>query len=270
MIMNFDLILVWKSRISRAGALLFCLFLISLADGGVAYLRQPFNGFSVIPGDSVMLTGPMAPGVYAVEGMNFETSSPLVLISIDEVISGFWMGGKMWRGTIVLSPEIAPGSYSVSVFGKEDGKRVRANSFKFIVYKDRETRIASSKSIIQRYSGVSPLVPAGFFLLMGLLASACLYLISGKEDRLRASRGEAEVFLVKTGERGDLIYFGLGRIHGVDIGHELLVMDSTGRSVDRIRVESVSDTDAAAITVVHSEIRPGWIVKRIDPCHNVR
>ncbi|HIJ68631.1 MAG TPA: hypothetical protein HPP57_03905, partial [Deltaproteobacteria bacterium] len=118
--MDLDGIGAWKNRISLTGAVLCCLFTIAVIDGGVWYLRQPFNSLRLLPGESVNLTGPMAPGVGAVDGMGFETDSAAVFVSFEEVISGFWMGARMWRGRIYLSPEIVAGDYVVSVFGKED------------------------------------------------------------------------------------------------------------------------------------------------------
>jgi len=261
--MDLDGIGAWKNRISLTGAVLCCLFTIAVIDGGVWYLRQPFNSLRLLPGESVNLTGPMAPGVGAIDGMGFETGSTAVFVSLEEVISGFWMGARMWRGRIYLSPEIVAGDYVVSVFGKEDRKRVGANTFHLMVYKDREAYLAASNSLILRYSGLSPWVAAGFFFSMALLTCVWLYVMSGKKDRLMARQGEAEVFLVRGDETGVSIYFGLGRIDGIKRGSELLLLDSKRRPLGQIRVETVSDTDAVAKVDALSEVRPGCLVKRI-------
>lgn len=261
--MDLDGIGAWKNRISLTGAVLCCLFTIAVIDGGVWYLRQPFNSLRLLPGESVNLTGPMAPGVGAVDGMGFETDSAAVFVSFEEVISGFWMGARMWRGRIYLSPEIVAGDYVVSVFGKEDRKRVGANTFHLMVYKDREAYLAASNSLILRYSGLSPWVAAGLFFSMALLTCVWLYVMSGKKDRLMARQGEAEVFLVRGDETGVSIYFGLGRIHGIERGSVLLLLNSKRRPLGQIRVETVSDTDAVAKVDALIEVRPGCLVKRI-------
>ena len=261
--MDLDGIGAWKDRISLAGALLCCLFIISVIDGGVWYLRQPINSLRLLPGESVNLTGPMAPGVGSIDGMGFETGSADVFVSLEEAISGFWLGTRMWRGRINLSPEIVAGDYLVSVFGKEDQKRVGANTFHLMVYKDREAYLAASNSLILRYSGLSPWVAAGLFFSMALLTCVWLYVMSGKKDRLMARQGEAEVFLVRGDETGVSIYFGLGRIDGIKRGSELLLLDSKRRPLGQIRVETVSDTDAVAKVDALSEVRPGCLVKRI-------
>jgi hypothetical protein len=259
---ELDRTIAWKDRISLAGAVLCCLFIISIIDGGVDHLRRPSNSFRLLPGESLKLTGPMAPEVGTVDGMDFETNSPAVYVFLREVISGFWLGTRMWRGRVDLSPEIVPGDYIVTVFGKEDQKRVGANTFHLIVYKDREARLDASNSIIERYSGVSPWVGAGIFFSATLLTCLCLYVISGKKDRLMALRGEAEVFHVQKDETGVSIYFGLGSNHGLERGSELVLLDAKGRPLGQIRVETVSDTDAMAKVDPLIEVSPGCLVKK--------
>ncbi|MGA2401017.1 MAG: hypothetical protein ABSG91_04830 [Syntrophobacteraceae bacterium] len=260
--MDLERITAWKNRIGLAGAALCCLFVISAIDGGVQYLRQPLNFLRLLPGESIKLTGPMAPGVRSIDGMEFETDSPAVSMSLEEVISGYWMGARMWRGRIDLSAHIVPGTYIVSVFGKEDRKRVGANTFQVTVYNDRASYLAGSKSLIMRYSGVSPWMAAGFFFSMVLLACMCLYLVSGKKDRLMAEQGEAEVFHVTRDETGISIYFGLGRLHGIERGLELQLLDSKRRPLGQVKVESVSDTNAMAEATRLSEVTTGCLVKR--------
>jgi hypothetical protein len=261
--MDLDRIKAWKNRIGLTCAVLCCLFILSAIDGGVEYLRQPTNFLALLPGASIKLTGPMAPGISTIDGMSFETGSPAVSIHLGEVISGFWMGARMWRGRIDVSPETAPGMYLVSVFGKEDQKRVGANTFQVAVYKDRASYLAASKSLILRYSGVSAWMAAGFFLSMALLTCVCLYMVSGKEDLLMAELGEAEVFHVDRDETGTSIYFGLGRLNGIQKGLELQLLDSKRRPLGKISVESISDTDAVARVGPESEVRTGCLVKRI-------
>jgi len=205
----------------------------------------------------------MAPGAATLDAMSFETGSPAVSIHLEEVISGFWMGARMWRGRIDIGNETAPGAYLVLVFGKEDRKKVEANTFLIAVYKDRASYLAASKSLVTRYLGVSPWMAAGFFFSLPLVACACLYLVSGKKERLMAELGEAEVFHVTRDEAGTSIYFGLGRLHGIQGGSELQLLDSERRTLGIIKVESVSDTNAMAVVSPDSEVRSGYLVKKI-------
>jgi len=261
--MKLDEITRIKNALARAGAVFAVLFVLFGADGAIAYLRHPFNTLDMLPGETTSLTGPMAPGVQEIGGMLCESSSAYLTLTLDEVISGFWMGGRMWRGTLRLDGGIEPGKYTVSVFGREDGQRVGSNIFQVVVYPDRAARIAGSKSLIERTAGISPwTVSAGFFGMV-LLMCGSLYFVSGKRDRLMADAGEAEVYHVTADASGFSIYFGLGERDGVGSGTRLLLTDPGRNSSEEITVEAVSETDAVARLGSLSKVRPGYLVKKI-------
>ncbi len=252
-----------KDRVAKIGAAFCILFLLCVVDGGQAYLREPFNRLRMLPGMTEKLTGPMAPGVNGLEGMTSEESSDSISMSLEQMISGFWLGGKMWRGTLSLRPDAETGNYMVSVFGTEDQKRVGQNTFQVVVYKDRAALLADSKSLLLRYSGISPWLIAGSFFLLVLITCGGLYLISGKRDELMAERGEAEIFHITRDALGLSIYFGLGTSNGVGEGSRLSIMDPKGRELDETSVESVSEGVGMARVGPLLDVRTGYRVKRI-------
>ena len=260
--MNMDQITLLKDRVAKSAAALCILFLLCTFDGGQAYLREPFNSLRMLPGESKKLTGPMAPGVFGLEGMTSEESSDSISMSLDQVISGFWLGVKMWRGTLTLRPDIEPGNYMVSVFGTEDQKKVGSNTFQVVVYKDRAARLADSKSFLLRYGGISPWIVAGSFFVLVLITCGGLYLVTGKRDSLMAEQGEAEIYHIARDALGLSIYFGLGKRNGVEKGSHLSVMNSKGQSLEEVRVESASETDGMARVGPLCEVRTGDRVKR--------
>ncbi len=262
--MNLDEITVLKGRIAKAAAVLCVLAVLCALEGSAAFLREPFNTFRMVPGSVERLTGPMAPNVADIAGMTSESTSDSVSLSLDETLSGFWMGGRMWRGTLKVAPDARPEKYVVSVYGKEDQKKVGSNVFQIIVYPDRSAILADSKSYIQRYSGFSPWIIAGFLLFLVLLACGSLYLLSSKRDRMMADRGEAEVFHITKDAVGVSVYFGLGSRHGIKKGSKLILMEPDGLPVGEITVESVSESDGLAILGPQSEVRPGYLVKKIQ------
>lgn len=260
--MELEKLRTWKNRVSIACAILCALFIMTVVDGSAAHLLRPFNGYRLPAGQSVELTGPMPAEATHANDIDFEADSSLISFSFAEVISGFWMGSRMWRGKVDLDPNIAPGEYSVSVFGKADRKKIGANTFRLFVYKDREAYLAASDSVIMRRSGVSPWLAAGFLLLLTVFSCVCLYLISGHKEHLMALRGEAEVFHVGKDETGVSIYFGMGRNSGIEKGSEMVLLDPEGRPLAQIRVKSVSDTDAEARLDPPIAVRPGFIVRK--------
>lgn len=252
----------WKNRIAKASAVVCVFVLLCILDGSAAYLREPFNSMQVVPGATVKLTGPLPPNV-GIEGMAFESSSDGISMSLQEVISGFWMGGRMWRGTITIGPDVSPGEYVVSVFGTDDRKKVGANTFLVLVYKDEASIAAHSKSFVRKNTGVSPWTAAGMFFSIVLLGCAALYVVGSRRDRLMAEEGEAEVFHITRSEEAVSIYFGLGSRHGVGKGTRLLLLDRKRQPVEEITVESVSEKDGLAKLGPLSAAVPGYIVKRL-------
>ncbi|MFZ2448496.1 MAG: hypothetical protein WAW37_19220 [Syntrophobacteraceae bacterium] len=250
----------WLAKIAAA----FCfLFILCGVDGGVAYLREPLNSLRLLPGESIRLTGPLAPGATLPDHMTFESSSDSVAMSIEEVISGFFLGGQMWRGTLRLAPDAKPGEYLIAVFGKSDLKKVGSNLFQVIVYGDRASYLAASKSLLLRYSGVSAWAWSGGFLGLVLLCCGGLYLLGLKIDRLMADEGEAEVYLVTKDELGFSLYFALGERNGIAKGSRLILMDPKRRPIEEITVESVSETDALARIGPLGTVTPGYLVKKV-------
>ena len=256
-----ETIILWKSRLSKTGAVLCTLAVLCVLDGSVDFLRTPSNSLYLLQGDSARLTGPLAPGVSGIEGMKYESDSQAVRVSFEGVITGFWLGGRMWRGTVRLSDGIQPGGYVLSVFGKEDGKKVGANIFKIIVYRDKASRSAGSCSFAEKLLGVSPWVTALSFFGIAVVVCSCLYVISGKHDRLLAERGEAEIYRVVENESGFSIYFGLGRRNGLEEGARLVLMNAKQQPVEEAVVESVSENDGLACVGPLSRVKPGYLVK---------
>jgi hypothetical protein len=261
--MNLDVITLWKDRTAKAGAVLCILAILFAIDGAIAHIREPFNSFRLLRGESVKLTGPMAPAVFSLDQMTYESDSHDVVLSFDNVISGFWMGGKMWRGLVSISPDIEPGQFELSIFGKVDQKKIGQNTFKLFVYKDRAAYLADSNSFILRYLGVSPWVMASSFFGLLLLVCGCLYLISGRREELMAANGEAEVFHIVKDEEGFSVYFGLGERDGIEKGTRVVLMNDKREPIEELVVESVSKKDGVAKVGLLCTVRPGYLVKKV-------
>lgn len=261
--MTLERISRWKHRIALIAAAFCMLSVICALDGGVSFLREPYNTLRLLPGETYNLTGPLAPGATSRDQMVIESTSDLLAISIDEIISDFWLGGKMWRGILKLDPQIQPGKYSISVLGKEDLKKVGANVFLVLVYPDRDSYLADSKSLLLRYAAISPWIFAGGFLLLVVICCGCLYILAGKRDMLMAELGEAEVYHVTGDECGFSLYFGLGERNGLRRGDKLILMDRKRKVIEEIAVDSISETDASARVNPLSKVMPGYLVKRM-------
>ena len=260
---DLERITYFKSRTSILAAAFCILAFLCGLEGGIAYLREPFNALRLLPGESVKLTGPLAPGASSTEHMTYESDSENVSILFEEIISGYWLGGKMWRGTIKIDPTLGPGQYVLAVFGKEDQKKVGSNVFQLFVYRDRADYLADSKSLLLKYTGTAAWIYVVGFSVVVLLCCGLLYFLSGKRDRLMAEIGEAEVYHVIRDENGFSVYFGLGERNGIRKGCKLVLMDGNGREVQEVVVEESSETDAYARVGPLVVVRPGYLVRKL-------
>ncbi len=261
--MDLQSVTLWKNRVAKTAAGLSILFVLFTLDSSVAYLREPSNAFRLLPGQSSRLTGPLSPDAVAATDMTYESTSNQVSISMEEVNSEFWFGGRIWRGTLRVAPDGEPGKYKVIVFGKADRRKVGANTFQVMVYKDRAAKLADSKSLFMRATGLNPMIFAvGFFGLV-LLCCAGLYFIAGIRDRLMAEQGEAEVYHVTRDKEGAIVYFGLGAMHGIQGGAKLVLMDNKRQPVEEITVDSVNSEDSRARVGPLVTVEAGYLVKRI-------
>ncbi len=261
--MDAQSISLWKKRVARVAAGFSILFALFTLDSSVAYLREPSNTLELLPGQSSSLLGPLAPGAEGVSGMTYESTSERVSLALEEVVTGFWFGGKMWKATLGVAPDTAPGTYKIVVFGKVDSRKIKANTFDVVVYRDQAAKQAGAKSLLMRLSGLNSMILAiGSFVLM-LVCCACLYFMSGVRDRLMAQQGEAEVYHVKRDKDGASVYFGLGAVHGIKAGARLVLMDERRRPVEEITVDSVDLKDARARAGAQVSVEVGYLVKKI-------
>lgn len=261
--MSLEQITRWKNLLAGAGAAVCALFLIAVLDGAAAYLRTPSNSLRMLAGESTRLTGPMPPETKNLERMTYSGSSDFVSIALEEVISGFWFGTRMWRGTLRLDAGIEPGQYGLTVFGKDDQKKVGANTFQITVYGNNASLRADLESFVERFTGISPWVVSGAFFLLVALVCGTLFLVSCRREKLMAEAGEAEIYRVAREEAGFAIYFGLGRQHGLEKGSRLVLMDGKGRDLEEIVAESVSERDSLARVGPLAVVRPGYMVRKI-------
>ena len=99
----------------RAGALFCILLFLSLLDAFIAGFREPLHHLSFSPGQEMAVTGPSGEKMDDLRKLTYLSNSRDIRLVFDSVQTGFWFGGYMWRGRILVSREIQPGQYKVVV-----------------------------------------------------------------------------------------------------------------------------------------------------------
>jgi hypothetical protein len=259
--MNLSQVSRYRSMAGRAGLLVGILLVVAMVDVVIARHRTEFNVLHVLPGQVEPIDGPLAEKT-KVEELTYQSDSPDLKVAFDETHTGFWLGGQMWRGKLVVGKQIPPGKYTISVSPKDPVSDRPPLVYRINVYGDRYAWRQHSPSYVTRYTDVSPWwVIAGSFGSLALIG-VVIFLISGQIDALMARSGRAEVYRATRVPNGYEIAFGLGSDHGVFPGSRLTLYAPSGRQVGQIEVMEASARDAVGFGEFNQEIQAGFMVSK--------
>jgi len=260
--MTLDWISRWRRWAGIAGSIFCLLSLLAVIDALVAQFKQPLSLFQVLPGTVLDIQGPLREAVDTPQKLSFQCDSQDIRLVFEGVQTGYWMGGYLWRGRLVIGPETRPGLYSLKVLAPGKAATPPFPPFQIRVFEDPETYRRNLPSLVQRYSGVAPWVAAvvAFFPAIGFFA--LVFFLSQRIERLLAQEGKAEIYRVRQTELGIEISFGLGRDQGLEEGTRLNLFDEKGQSLGTVEVRTVTAGDAMALVAEKQRVRPGyWLAK---------
>jgi hypothetical protein len=250
----------WRRLAGWAGALFCFLAALALLDGVIGQFRESASVIKLLPGMTAEINGPLSEKVRGVEELTYLSDSDDLKLSLAEVHKGYFLGGELWRGQITAAPGIPPGEYHLTVASRRSATPRPLPAFRILVFADPLSLQRSSKSVVRRETGLSPLGMAAACLPGILLTFGAVFLLSQKQERLLAQKGRAEIYRVIRGDGSFEIYFGLGTAHGVQPGLELSVYDDQGKLVGLARVASSTPGEGVAVMIADREIRPGFMV----------
>jgi hypothetical protein len=253
----------WRDLASKIGAAFCVIALLVLVDGLLVAFREPANVVKVLPGASVEINGELTDEAFNIQDLTFVTSSNQLTVNFEAIHKGYFLGGDMWRGRLIVSPGIAPGEYNLSVLPKRAASPRKAPAFRILVFPGALSLQKSSTSIILRWFGISAFQVAAGCLPGILLAFGAVYLLSGKRDALLAASGRAEVYRVTKGDVGYEIRFGLGTAHGISPGARVAIYDAAGQQVGTGTVEVCNQKVSVAQATSDQPIKAGYLVSRV-------
>ncbi|MDR1777203.1 MAG: hypothetical protein LBR31_05170 [Desulfovibrio sp.] len=168
---------LWKSTIALRGRFRLCgrlsavfiaTALLCLADGLYASVRSGAEVLELLPGETVMFSGPASSQNPLMSDVSAEFSpvAPDVHFRLDGYFASYWFGSAMWRAAVYAESDARPGRYEMRV-----RFRASANAQKFlvVVWEDAAARQAGAASVIQRLMGIAPVAPGVACGLCGLL-----------------------------------------------------------------------------------------------------
>jgi hypothetical protein len=252
----------WRDLASKI-AMAFCVIaLLSLVDGLLVHFREPANLVKVLPGAVTEINGELSDEADSIKELIHVSSSDQLAVNFEAIHKGYFLGGDMWRGRLVVGPRISPGEYSLTVIPKRTVSPRKAPAFRIVVFPDAASLQKSSTSLIRRSLGISAFTVAAGCLPGILLAFGAVFLMSGKRDAVLAAAGKAEIYRVTRGDGGDEIRFGLGTAQGLSAGVRVSIYNAEGQQVGLGTVEVSNQKDSVAQVTTDQEIKVGYLVCR--------
>jgi hypothetical protein len=258
--MDWEQVNHWRDLASKLGAIFCVIALLALVDGLLVHFREPANLIKTLPGAHIDINGELTDEANSVQDLTFTSNSGQLTVTFATIHKGYFLGGDMWRGRLMVGPQISPGEYSLSVIPKRTVSSRKAPAFRIIVFPDDLSLQKSSTSLIRRWFGISAFAVAAGCLPGILLAFGSVFLLSEKRDALLAASGKGEVYRVTRTEGGCEIRFALGASHGISPGAKIFIYDDAGRQIGTGIVEACNQNSSVAQATSDQEIKAGFLV----------
>jgi hypothetical protein len=253
----------WRRLSGLCGTALILLVLALLADGMIAGGRSDPNEFRLIPGQSVMLTDLMPRGAERLEDLELRSSHPGLSVRMQEVFSGFWLGGTLWRAEATLAKDLPLGEHSLSMHYQHNGTETTPRqAFRIHAHKDAASIQAAALSFITRHLGLSPYLLAVCLLPLALLPMFASLLLSRRIARTLADQNMTEVYRAMASADGQLIFFSLAQACGLKPGDAVDVLDDRAKKIlGAALVTEIKGEDLTAVMQNGLKIRPGVLAR---------
>ena len=124
----------WRDLASKIGAAFCVIAFLALVDGLLVHFREPANLVKVLPGAVTAINGELTDEAHDIQDLTFVTSSDQLTVNFEAIHKGYFLGGDMWRGRLIVGPDISPGEYSLSVLPKRTASPRKAPAFRILVF----------------------------------------------------------------------------------------------------------------------------------------
>lgn len=253
--------LAWLRAVLGWFAAALCLCAVAaLVDGFIASARTDPDSLSLLSGGMEPLTGPVPPGGPDAPELSISSDNPGVTLTVTAQFTGYWLGGRMWRGELRVAPGTPPGQATVTLRDPTDVSPGPPRSYHIKIFANQAAMHAASPSLITHLVGWPPFGMAGAIFVVVLALGGGVYLISHRMDSLWRAQGKAVVYMTSKTSDGQLISFGLGSSHGLEPGTTVTVRDATGLEVALASVVRCTATDAAALVEGDEKVELGSCV----------
>jgi hypothetical protein len=254
----------WRRTGGRIGAVLCLLIAIGILDALIAQVRSSPYDLNALPGQLLKINGPMPERITSKEELTYQSSSDDLIVEIERIHTGYWLGGNIWAGVVRLGQDITPQTHQFMVRPQELAPQETFPVFELTVHEDQAGLQASAKSLIRRYTGLQPWLVSVISLPLALLTFVLVYRLSIKREALLLEQGKGEVVRVKRVDGQVEIALSLGTAHGVGKGTRILLNSAEGNPIASIEVVKAWATASIALADASCPAWPGQIVSKME------
>jgi hypothetical protein len=251
---------MFPSRIvSRFGTAVALVFLFSIADSVISGYLESKTLFRALPGMQQPVSGSLAQPVPAVEALTAISDTRWVQLDL------LGVQGRIWHGNLVVAPSAGPGTFHLQVFAAGSAPDPHVPALTVRVYDDPSQYRASFKSLIRRFSGLSPLwlALATAPLLIGSLALS--YYLSGRREAELADQGIIPIVKMARLATHWEIGFAWGAKQGIAQGDSLLLLDESLQPVGQVAVVQVDANKSLAHVDFSAKVAPSFFIAKNLP-----
>lgn len=251
-------------RSGRVALLLLLVCALSLVDGLVGKMQQGYNRTDGLPGGEYPVSGPVPVNAETVEDMVIEggTDDRQVRLVPYEIYSGYWLGGRMWRGAIKVGANPVSGEYVLRVRDKSEEKQNPTLIFSVMVWPDEATMMANAPERLLRWFGIYPFSLTAIMAPFALLAGLGNFLLGRVWGNALLAERSAEIYkLLPSPEGGGKdVTFGLGTQHGASLGMRCAIRRPDGTPVGEATLLECMERDSVLRVPDELGVRPGDVV----------
>ena len=249
---------LWQKRAGILAMLLLVGALLSMADA----LRGGFLGggglIELLPGNRYLISGPMPARTTVIKDFIIDGQQPdgSVRLVPEAIYSGYWFGGAMWRGAIVIDPSAREGNYELKVKDSFGEKQNPTLVFRVKVWPDQATLNANSPSFLTRTTGRNPFFIALGLALGGITAAGANFILGRLWARHLAAHHCGEIYKLRRTERGTEVACELHCGATTHLGMLGTIYRPSGEFLCTARVSSC-ENDEVFMLVDDSQVRLG-------------
>lgn len=248
---------LWPLRrlISRCGAVIGVIFLVSAMDTFVSGHLDPKNMIRVVAGTRQPVSGDLNQPVRRISDMQYRLDMPGAELMVEEV------KGRFWRGTLTVPPALPEGVYTFKTFGGKISDRADEAVYRITVFASISAMNASTPSLFRRTLGIAPWwISAGALPLL-MVSLALSFHLTTRRESLLAKQGLAPI--LKLARRKDHweLAAALAQAHRVAAGHCLEVVDRNLQPVAQLMVTRIEDGQMLGRMDLSASITPDGFVR---------